>query len=80
MSKTPRGSSSSSIKQPNLYALHQQEVAATIRERDAEIKQNGPITTRTAFGLWQFGPGGTSSTTYDVPPCQIASKQKYRRA
>jgi hypothetical protein len=80
MSKTPRGSSSSSTKQPNLYALHQQQVALAIRERDAEIKQNGPIAIRTAFGLWQFGLGGTSSTTYDVEPHKIGSKQKYRRA
>lgn len=55
-----------------------QELAAIVRERDVELKENGPITERTPFGLWQYGPGGTSTTTYDTPPHRMTSKGRYR--
>ena len=55
------------------------DLGVIVRERDADLKENGPITTRTPFGLWQFGPTGTSSTTYDLAPHRITSKEKYRR-
>lgn len=56
------------------------DLAMSIRERDDEIREHGPITERTPFGLWQYGQGGTSSTTYDTPPVIVRSKQKYRSA
>lgn len=59
--------------------LTSHDLAMTVRERDEEIRENGPITERTPFGLWEYGRGGTSSTTYDVPPILIRSKRKYRR-
>ena len=55
------------------------DLGVIVRERDADLKENGPTTNRTPFGLWQFGPTGTSSTTYDLPPHRITSKEKYRR-
>lgn len=54
------------------------ELATTVRDRDTELREHGPITERTPFGLWQFGQGGTSSTTYDTPPHVMTSKEKHR--
>lgn len=55
------------------------ELGQIVRERDADLKEHGPNTERTVFGLWQFGQGGTSTTTYDTPPHPITAKEKYRR-
>ena len=58
--------------------LTSHDLAMSVRERDEQIREHGPITERTALGLWQYGQGGTSSTTYDTPPIVIRSKRKYR--
>lgn len=58
--------------------LTSHDLAMSVRERDEQIREHGPITERTALGLWQYGQGGTSSTTYDTPPVLIRSKRKYR--
>lgn len=51
-----------------------------VRERDDDIRQNGPVTQRTPFGVWSTALGGTSSTAYDEPhPIRIQSKRKYTR-
>lgn len=60
--------------------LTSHDLAMSVRERDDEIREQGPITERTPFGVWQYGQGGTSSTTYDTPPVIVRSKRKYRTA
>jgi len=58
--------------------LTSHDLSMSVRERDEQIREHGPITERTALGLWQYGQGGTSSTTYDTPPIVIRSKRKYQ--
>lgn len=60
--------------------LTSHDLAMSVRERDDEIREHGPIADRTPFGVWQYGQGGTSNTTYDTPPVIVRSKQKYRTA
>lgn len=75
MSKTPRGSSTSSGPQRNAWREHQHSVAEFIKERDAN-----PITVPTPFGTWSSGKGGLGwhiqwSDPFPVP---VRAKRKYR--
>jgi hypothetical protein len=74
MSKTPRGSSTSTIPQRNKWRDHQHAVAEFIKDRDAN-----PLVVNTVFGTWRSGKGGTSETTFTAPlPVPVRSKRKYR--
>jgi hypothetical protein len=75
VSKTPRGSSTSSQPQVNAYRAHQIELAEWIKERDAN-----PVTIPTVFGTWSSGKGGLGShTEWTFPsPQPVRSKRKYR--
>ena len=92
MSKTPRGSSTSSVPQVNRWQQHVVERAAWLKERDAN-----PVEVWTRFGLWRSlkdGCGVTDRTRvrrpwdttqagsiepYDgPPPVVMRSKRKYR--
>lgn len=75
MSKTPRGSSTSSVPQVNAYRAHQIELAEWIKERDAN-----PIVVPTLFGTWSSGKGGLGWHTewHDPYPVPVRSKRKYR--
>lgn len=75
MSKTPRGSSTSSGPQRNAWREHQHSVAEFIKERDAN-----PITVPTPFGTWSSGKGGLGWHTQwsDPLPVPVRAKRKYR--
>jgi len=76
VSKTPRGSSTSSGPQRNLWREYQIATAEWIKDRD-----ENPITVKTIFGTWSSGKAGLGwHTEYDdpSPPVLIRSKRKYR--
>lgn len=52
---------------------HSIRLSEHVKDRDAN-----PISVPTALGVWNSGKGGTGTTTYDTPPHNITSKQKYR--
>lgn len=81
MSKTPRGSSTSSTPQRNAWRDHTVALAEHLRERDLEIRNGNAHTVITPFGTWRELPGGCSTTDRTDPqPVPITSKRKHRRA
>jgi hypothetical protein len=75
VSKTPRGSSTSSAPQRNPWREYVIETGERIKERD-----ENPITVQTIFGTWSSGKGGLGWHTElaSPPPVLMPSKRKYR--